>query len=118
MCILKEDLIIKEVEKKEDFKKVFKVFREYPYNELWPDIEIEEEFKKIKDIGRVIGCYYKENCIGIITFYDIIRNEHPITYGKNNKVLYLCISIFIKNKLMLCCNHINNYCECTNQTSY
>ena len=88
MCILKEDLIIKEVEKKEDFKKVFKVFREYPYNELWPDIEIEEEFKKIKDIGRVIGCYYKENCIGIITFYDIIRNEHPITYGKNNKVLY------------------------------
>lgn len=88
MCILKEDLIIKEVEKKEDFKKVFKVFREYPYNELWPDSEMEQEFDKIKNIGKVIGCYYKENCIGLITFYDMIKNEHPINYDKTKRVLY------------------------------
>ena len=88
MCILKGDFVIKEVEKKDDFKRVFKVFREYPYNELWPDAEIDDEFDRIKNIGKILGCYHNGNCIGIITFYDIISGEHPIKYDNTKKVLY------------------------------
>ena len=82
------NFLIKEVESTNEFKKVYSVFRNWPYNELWPDEEIEMEFEKAKEKGKVFGYYTDGECVGIISFYDIIPNEHPIVYDKNLKVLY------------------------------
>ena len=88
MCVFNEELIIKELENENDFLSVFKVFREYPYNELWPDEEILQEFRTIKQKGKVAGCYYIDKCVGIVTFYDIVEGEHPVKYNKDKKVMY------------------------------
>ena len=80
--------LIKEVECKNEFKKVFSVCRNWPYNELWPDEEMEIEFEKAKEKGKVFGYYIDGECVGIISFYDIIPLEHPIIYDEKLKVLY------------------------------
>lgn len=87
MCT-QNNFLIKEVEKVEEFKKVFSVFRNWPYNELWPDEEIEIEFEKAKQKGKVFGYYIDSECVGIISFYDMIPFEHPVTYNEKLKVLY------------------------------
>ena len=43
---------IKEIEKLEDFKKVYKVFSGPPYNEKYTDEELEEIFTEYKENGK------------------------------------------------------------------
>ena len=80
--------LIKEVNDVNEFLDVYKVFRLEPYNELWPDEEIQEEFANLKKLGKVFGYYIGNKCAGIIAYYDIVRGEHPVEYPEDLKVLY------------------------------
>ena len=88
MCVNLNNLIIRKGVSKAEFVNVYKVFRNEPYNELWPDDEIEEEFESLNSRGTIYGAYIDKKCVGIITFYDIIKGEHPISYSNDLKVAY------------------------------
>ena len=88
MRISSKGFVIKEIYVEEEFKEVFKVFRGYPYNEKWPCEEIKQEFLELKEKGKVFGYYIDNKCVGLITFYKMIENEHPVVFEKDKKVLY------------------------------
>lgn len=88
MRISSKGFVIKEICNEEEFANVFKVFREYPYNEKWPDDEIKQEFTELKSNGKVYGYYIDNQCVGLISFYEMIENEHPVVFDKTKKVLY------------------------------
>lgn len=88
MGIKGNDSVIKEIYVENDFAKVFKVFREHPYNEQWTNTQIRQEYFKLKEKGKVLGYYIDKKCVGLITFYQIIPGEHPVVYLPNQKVLY------------------------------
>lgn len=88
MRISSKGFVIKEICIEEEFAEVFKVFREYPYNEQWPDDEIRQEYIELKSKGKVFGYYIDEKCVGLISFYKMIENEHPVVYPTDKKILY------------------------------
>ena len=79
---------IKEIEKLEDFKKVYKVFSGPPYNEKYTDEELEEIFTEYKENGYLYGAYRKEDCIGLIALERGAKQNQPVKF-KKDKIMYL-----------------------------
>ena len=74
----------------QDFCSVYKVFREEPFLEAWPEEEIKNEYDALlKKSAWMLGYFEKEKCIGIITLYPCIVGEHPVKFKNFGKVLYL-----------------------------
>lgn len=57
---------IRELTNLEDFKKVYKVFSDPPYNEKYTEEELEEIFREYQEKGYMYGAYNKEECVGMI----------------------------------------------------
>lgn len=86
--IMKKNIDI--VNNYDDFKKVFDVFKGYPFFEDWKDNEIEEEFYYIKKNGEVFGIYYDKNTImGILNLIYSARDYHPVTFSDPERVMYI-----------------------------
>ena len=120
MRISNEGFVIKEIYNEEEFANIFKVFRGYPYNEKWPDDEIRQVFLELKSNGKVYGYYLNNQCVGLITFYKMIENEHPVNFDKTKKVLYFSDVAVLPEyrnngiastliKFMICYAEVNNY---------
>ena len=58
---------INDVKSYEDFKKVYNLFRGYPFYEDWNEIDFREEYDFIKENGIMFGIYKKWNNI---KFYE------------------------------------------------
>lgn len=79
---------IKELTKLDDFKRVYKVFSEPPYNEKYTEEELEEIFREYKEKGYVYGAYNNEECIGMIALERGVKKNQPINF-ECQKVMYL-----------------------------
>lgn len=74
----------------EDFAKVFNVFTYAPFFEDWSPEMVSEVYNSfnVKD-GCIFGYYLDDECVGILTLRPFIPGEHPVTYDRNSKTMYL-----------------------------
>lgn len=79
---------IKELTNLEDFKKVYKVFSDPPYNEKYTEEELEEIFKEYQKKGYMYGAYKYDECVGLIALERGAKEDQPVNY-QNEKVMYL-----------------------------
>lgn len=81
--------IIKELENLDDFKSVYKVFSGEPYNEKYTDEELEDIFEEYKENGYLYGVYAEEKCAGLVALEEGVKEDHPVKFYKEEKVMYL-----------------------------
>lgn len=79
---------IQELQKTEDFKKVYRVFSGPPYNEKYTEEELEEIFMQYQQAGYVYGAYTQDGCVGLIALERGAKPEHPVNFD-GEKVMYL-----------------------------
>lgn len=79
---------IKELEKLEDFKNVYKVFSGPPYNEKYTEEELEEIFREYQEKGYIYGAYNEKECIGLIALERGAKANQPVSFQDDN-VMYL-----------------------------
>ena len=73
-----------------DFANVFRVFAYAPFFEKWTPEMVKETYDSFNVTdGNIFGYYVKDKCAGIVTIRPMIKNEHPISYPDNVKVMYL-----------------------------
>lgn len=80
---------ISENVKLEDFKKVYKVFSEPPYNEVYTEEDLEKIYKKYSENGYIYGAYNEEECIGLVVVQQGVKEEQPVRFEPNKKIMYL-----------------------------
>ena len=73
----------------QDFEKVYKVFKEYPFYELWTKEKIAEEFEYLLENGDIFGYYDNGNILGINTIIYGALKEHPLVFPNSERVLYV-----------------------------
>ena len=79
---------IKEMEKKEDFRRVYKVFMEKPYEEKYTEEEMDEIYEEYKAAGKVFGAYVDDRCVGLIAILRGKRESQPVEFDTDN-IAYL-----------------------------
>lgn len=72
----------------EHFQRLYKVFEEPPYNELFTLDEVKEIYDELIRDGYIFGCFVDGMPVGCIAFRKIIHGEHPVHYGLHEKVAY------------------------------
>ncbi len=81
---------IKNVKSYEDFRKVFEIFKHYPFFEAWNEEEFLEEYKYLKSNGEIFGSYTNLGDIaGLITMIEGAKESHPVTFVNPDKVMYI-----------------------------
>lgn len=81
---------IKNIKEYEDFRKVFEMFRHYPFFEAWSEDAFREEYDYLKEDGEIFGYYLNTGEIaGLISIIYGAKNEHPVTFEEPDKVIYL-----------------------------
>ena len=79
---------IQELQKLEDFKRVYRVFSGPPYNEKYTEEELEENFIKYQQTGYLYGAYTQDGCVGLIALERGRQEGHPVSF-EGEKVMYL-----------------------------
>lgn len=79
---------IQELQKLEDFKRVYRVFSGPPYNEKYTEEELEEIFIKYQQTGYLYGAYTQDGCVGLIALERGRQEGHPVSF-EGEKVMYL-----------------------------
>ena len=87
---------IKEIKNLEDFKNVYKVFSEKPYEEKYTEEDYEEIFKHYSEDGLLYGAFLNEECIGLIALTFGVKEGQPVNFGDDN-VIYLS-DVAVKNE--------------------
>ena len=87
---------IKEIEKIEDFKNVYKVFSEPPYNEKYTEEEFREIFEEYQEKGYLYGAYRGEECIGILALERGRKEDQPVKFQEEN-IVYLADIAVLNN---------------------
>lgn len=82
-------LIVKEINKYEDFKKVIKIFQQPPFNEILTEEDMINEFQSYIDNGYALGCYDKEDILGFIGILKGLQHNHPVSFENPDNVLYV-----------------------------
>lgn len=80
---------ISENVKLEDFKKVYKVFSEPPYNEVYTEEDLEKIYKKYSGNGYIYGTYNEDECIGLVVLQRGVKEDQPVRFEPNKKIMYL-----------------------------
>lgn len=75
--------------KLEDFKRVYKVFSEPPYNEVYTEEDLERIYNEYNENGYIYGAYNGEECIGLVVIQRGVNQDQPVSYEKNKKIMYL-----------------------------
>ena len=79
---------IQELQKLEDFKRVYRVFSGPPYNEKYTEEELEEIFIQYQQTGYLYGAYTQDGCVGLIALERGRQEGHPVSF-EGEKVMYL-----------------------------
>lgn len=79
---------IREMDSKENFRGVYKVFMEKPYEEKYTDEEMDEIFDEYKRKGKIYGAYVDDRCVGLIAILKGKRKTQPVEFDTDN-VAYL-----------------------------
>lgn len=74
---------IKKLESREDFKKVYQVFTEEPYNEEYTEEELDEIYDEYMKNGFIYGAYINGECSGIIAIERGVKKDQPVEYDEN-----------------------------------
>ena len=80
---------IKKLENFSDFKKIFHAYSSFPYYEEWSEDEIREEYEFNLEKGNIFGCFYNNECVGLVTLVPANSQEHPIRFEEPEKALYI-----------------------------
>ena len=79
---------INNLESLEDFKNVYRVFSEPPYNEEYTDEEIADIFNEYKENGYIYGAYNGDECMGIVVIERGVKESQPVSF-EDDKIMYL-----------------------------
>ena len=81
---------VQNLKKYEDFRKVFEIFRHYPFFEAWSEEAFKEEFEYLKDEGEIFGYYANTGeVVGLISLIYGAKKEHPVEFDDPDRVIYL-----------------------------
>lgn len=80
---------IKVIDNYEDFRKVFIIFRDYPFFEELSLSEIDEEFNYIKKEGESFGYYLDKQIVGLLNIIYKAKESQPIEFLDPTKVMYI-----------------------------
>ncbi len=81
---------IQNVKKYEEFRKVFDIFKHYPFYEAWSEEEFQSEYDYLKTEGEIFGYYMNTGeIVGLVSLVYGAKSEHPLTFENPNKVMYL-----------------------------
>ena len=69
----------------EDFKRIYQVFGEKPYEEKYTEEDFQEIYEEYIKKGKIYGAYVEERLVGIIAVTDGIKKGQPVNFG-NKKV--------------------------------
>ncbi len=79
-----------------DFKKVYRVFSEPPYNEKYTDEELENIFIEYQEKGYMYGSYIDEKCVGLIALERGAKSDQPVKF-QDEDVMYLADIAVLNN---------------------
>lgn len=81
---------IKNLKNYEEFRKVFDIFKYYPFFEAWTEDEFYEEFLYLKQMGEIFGCYLDDNeIVGLVSLIYGAKSSHPVKFENPEKVMYI-----------------------------
>ena len=81
---------IKNIKEYEDFRKVFDIFKYYPFFEAWTEEEFREEYDYLKNDGEIYGYYMNTGEIaGLISLIYGAKSDHPVRFEDPDKVMYI-----------------------------
>lgn len=81
---------IKNMKNYDDFRKVFDIFKYYPFFEAWTEEEFREEFEYLKNMGEIFGYYLNTGeVVGLISMVYGAKDSHPVKFANPEKVMYL-----------------------------
>lgn len=72
----------------EDFRRIYKVFGEKPYEEKYTEEDFREIYDEYISKGKIFGAYVNDELVGIIAITYGAKSSQPISFG-DKKVLYL-----------------------------
>ena len=73
-----------------EFRKVFDIFKHYPFYEAWTEEEFQEEFEELKKYGEIFGYYMNTGeIIGLVSLIYGAKSAHPVTFEDPSRVMYL-----------------------------
>lgn len=72
----------------EDFKRVYKVFGEKPYEEKYTEEDFREIYDEYVSKGKIFGAYVQDKLVGIIAVTYGAKETQPVRFD-GKKVLYL-----------------------------
>ena len=78
---------IKNLNNLNDFKKVYRVFSDQPYNEKYTEEELENIFEEYNEKGYMYGAYIDKECVGLIALERGTKPNHPVEFQDEN-VMY------------------------------
>jgi GNAT superfamily N-acetyltransferase len=87
---------IKKMENVEDFKKVYKVFSEPPYNEEYARGEIEKIFDEYNQNGYIYGVYNEDECVGLVAIERGAKKDQPVKYDDENTMYLADVAVLDK----------------------
>lgn len=80
---------IKKLENFADFKKIFHAYSSFPYYEEWSEEEVRDEYETNLKEGNIFGCFYNDECVGLVTLIPATSQKHPIKFSEPEKTLYI-----------------------------
>ena len=72
----------------EDFKNIYKVFGEKPYEEKYTEEDFKEIYEEYLKKGKIYGAYVDERLVGIIAITYGAKKGQPVNY-EGKEVVYL-----------------------------
>ena len=87
---------IRKLESREDFKKVYQVFTEEPYNEEYTDEELDEIYDEYMEKGFMYGAYINGECSGLIAIERGVKKDQPVNYDENSTAYLADVAVLRK----------------------
>ena len=84
----KNYILVKNIYKYEEFKKVVKVFSNPPYNEILTDNDCKIEFNSYIENGFIIGCYVNDDIAGINCILNDVPKNYSIKFYDKSRIAY------------------------------
>lgn len=78
------------LQKYEEFRRVFGIFKGAPFYEAWKEEEFLEEFEYLKTYGEIFGFYTNTGDVaGLVSLIYGAKDSHPVKFLEPKKVMYL-----------------------------
>lgn len=87
---------IRKLESREDFKKVYQVFTEEPYNEEYTEEELDEIYDEYMEKGFMYGAYINDECSGLIAIERGVKKDQPVSYDEESTAYLADVAVLRK----------------------